>query len=71
MSREPFQDRCADPAELGYFTTPCCFAELRGRATELNRCPACGGAVHCHVEQRAYNVCKLAEPEADEQDEAA
>lgn len=53
-------ERCTNPGQDERFTTPCCYADVSEGDT---KCPDCGTAIECTVEQEPVAVCTITEEE--------
>ena len=51
-------ERCSNNGFRNRFTTPCCYAELDGKA---NSCPECGAPIVCFVQMEPVSVCMIAD----------
>ncbi len=66
-----FDDRVIEyknPGRDDYFTCPGCMADINDLAHRITKCPDCGVALICSVEEQPVAVCTLANVEEDEDD---
>lgn len=59
-------DVLRNPGFTDRFTTPCCYADIDGKAT---KCPSCGAPIVCEVEQQPVAVCRIADKDEEENED--
>ena len=66
MTGKPLSDATSNNGFTDWWTSPCCYADMRDIKPGVHRCPECGRRVACSIEHEPVCRAYLAD-EGDEE----